>query len=179
MNKLIIKEHVTTVGMTSAHKGVKDRVVMRKWCYWFEDGKHKKKSFCLRSSTVKMLENKNLSNDFIKKHNLSDRDIQDYENQFDLIRHSWERINLKSSTEVIDLQNRLRGFLSCYFYELNHSPRYKLSLKNCTKPFDADIKAKDSDGFKLIETIDRYELIKLIEESKLLTLTLEEYLSKN
>ena len=184
MNTITTRESITTVGMASGHKGIKDRVVMRKSVSWFEDGKYNKKNFVLRSSTVKILSNKNLNNSFIKSHNLSEEDIYNYEKQFDLTRSSWEKIAAKSSTETIDLQNRLRSFLSKYFYALNPHSRYPLSLKNCKNLYSADIRAKTASsgddyrcGFhKLIDTVNKEELVKLIEESKAVTSILERYL---
>ncbi|WP_297408104.1 hypothetical protein [uncultured Cetobacterium sp.] len=178
--KIVLKEVITTISMTSNHKGVRDRVVMRRWVTWLQDGKVLEKGFVLKTASVKKEENKYLTKNFIEENSLSDANIKRYEEIFEETSRKLKEINSTWSSEAIDLKNRIRTFLANYYVvedaeEWNEKgSKPDRDLKKCKQPNYAKIspiEIKDYDNnkkYQFIEKIDEVAFSELLEESELL-----------
>lgn len=176
-NKIILKNVVTTISMESNYKGIQDRVVMRRWIKWKEGRIIKEKGLVLKTASVLRDENFHLTYEFIKKNELSEKDIQRYETVFHLTREKLKNINLRWSADAIDIKNRIRNFILRHYEITDDNDRVindkKLKKMTYQELISLQIKKRVTNDYQgekycLIDKVDKKSLIDLDGEMNLL-----------
>ncbi|KLV04983.1 hypothetical protein ABT56_13165 [Photobacterium aquae] len=127
----IHRQVVTTVGMTSQQKRVKDRVVMRRWVWfiwegakaprWYESREaldQPKIGYVLTSRSVRNSKNRMLSDEFIEKHALTDKEVERFKFMFDKTKDELDFLEANGLVEVVDMRKRAQQLTKRYLKEL-------------------------------------------------------------